>query len=349
MPQPERFDVLVLGSGTGGKLIAWQMARLGHRTAVAERQWIGGSCPNIAGMPGKNEIRGAEVAHLARHAAEYGMMTSSVAVDMTTVRGRKREMVGRQVAKHLENYKTSGAPLIMGSGRFVASKVLEVRTHGVGTRTLTADKIFLNVGTYAAIPSVPGLAEARPLTHIEALDLDCSPSHLIVIGGGYAGLELSQAYRRFASNVTIIGSGPHLMGRENIDVSQEVRRILTDEGIQVQVATELLDVQGRSGDKVSLLVRTALGGQKIQGSDILVAAGCVANTSGIRCCERRRLARDKASCGRANGHAGRRGLWDARRRHSCAPDDGRGTGHAVFECAALVTSARHTGKSGVAG
>ena len=117
-------------------------------------------------------------------------MTGSVVVDMATVRRRKREMVERQVAKHLENYKASGAELIMGSGRFVAPKTLEVSVHGGGTRVLTADKIFLNLGTHAAIPSVPGLAEARPLTHIEALELDYLPSHLIVIGGGYSGSRI---------------------------------------------------------------------------------------------------------------------------------------------------------------
>jgi pyruvate/2-oxoglutarate dehydrogenase complex dihydrolipoamide dehydrogenase (E3) component len=281
MPQPERFDVLVLGSGTGGKLIAWHMARSGQRTAVVERQWIGGACPNIACMPSKNEIRSAEVAHFARHAGEFGTMTSSVVVDMATVRRRKREMVERQVAKHLEIYKASGAQLIMGDGRFVAPKTLEVSVHGGATRTFTADKIFVNVRTRAAIPSIPGVAEAMPLTHIEALELDYLPSHLIVIGGGYAGLELSQAYRRFGSNVTIIESGPQLMGREDVDVSQEMRRILTDEGIQVHVAAELLDVQGRSRDKVSLLMRTTSGEQKIEGSDILVAAGRAANTTGI--------------------------------------------------------------------
>jgi pyruvate/2-oxoglutarate dehydrogenase complex dihydrolipoamide dehydrogenase (E3) component len=186
-------------------------------------------------------------------------MTNQVVVDMTTVRRRKRKMVERQVAKHLENYEASGAQLIMGSGRFVAPKTLEVSAHGAGTRTLTADKIFLNVGTHAAIPSIPGLSEALPLAHIEALELDYLPSHLIVIGGGYAGLELSQAYRRFGSNVTIIESGPQLMGREDIDVSQEMRHILTAEGIQVHVAAEILNVQGRSGDKVGLLMRTASG------------------------------------------------------------------------------------------
>ena len=203
MPQSERFDVLVLGSGTAGKLTAWHMARSGQRTAAVERRWVGGACPNVACMPSKNEIRSAEVAHLARHAAEYGAMTGAVVkVDMAVVRHRKREMVERQVAKHLENYRTSGADLIMGDGRFVASKTLEVTLQGGGTRTLTADKIFLNLGTHAAVPNVPGLAEAKPLTHIEALELDYLPQHLIVIGGGYAGLEFAQAYRRFASALT---------------------------------------------------------------------------------------------------------------------------------------------------
>jgi pyruvate/2-oxoglutarate dehydrogenase complex dihydrolipoamide dehydrogenase (E3) component len=183
MSQPERFDVLVLGSGTGGKLIAWHMARSGQHTAVVERQWIGGSCPNIACMPSKNEIGSAEVAYLARHAAEFGTMTNAVVVDMATVRRRKREMVERQVAKHLESYKASGAQLIMGDGRFVAPKTLKVSLQDARTRTVTADKIFLNVGTHAAIPSIPGLAEALPLTHIEALELDYLPSHLIVAEG----------------------------------------------------------------------------------------------------------------------------------------------------------------------
>jgi pyruvate/2-oxoglutarate dehydrogenase complex dihydrolipoamide dehydrogenase (E3) component len=281
MPQPERFEVLVLGSGTGGKLIAWHLAQSGRQTAVVERRWIGGSCPNIACMPSKNEISSAKVAHFARHGAEFGTKVSSIAVDMATVRRRKREMVERQVAKHLENYKASGAELIMGSGRFVAPKTLEVTLNDGGTRVLAADKVFLNVGTHAAIPNVPGLGAAQPLTHVEALELDYLPQHLIVIGGGYSGLELAQAYRRFGSDVTIIESGPQLMGREDIDVSQEMRRILSDEGMQVLVEAQLLEVRGRSGDKVALVVRTPSGEQNIDGSDILVAVGRVPNTPGI--------------------------------------------------------------------
>src|SRR6516165_1662682 len=142
MPQPERFEVLVLGSGTGGKLIAWHLAQSGPRTAVVERRWIGGSCPNIACMPSKNEIANAKVAHLARHSGEYGTATGSVTVDMATVLRRKREMVERQVKKHQQLYKASGAELIMGSGRFVAPKTLVVKLNDEGTRTLAADQVF---------------------------------------------------------------------------------------------------------------------------------------------------------------------------------------------------------------
>jgi pyruvate/2-oxoglutarate dehydrogenase complex dihydrolipoamide dehydrogenase (E3) component len=281
LAEPERFETLVLGSGFGGKLIAWHMAKSGRRTAVVERRWIGGSCPNIACMPSKNEIRSAEVAYLVRHAAEFGVKTGPVTVDMAAVRQRKRDMVADQVAQHLRNYAASGAELIMGSGRFVAPKTLEVSLNDGGTRLLAGERVFLNVGTHAAIPSVPGMEAARPLTHIEALELDYVPSHLIVIGGGYVGLELAQAYRRFGSDVTIIESGPQLMGREDIDVSMEMRQLLGDEGIEVVVEAELLRVQGRSGDDVNLAVRTASGERNIAGSDILVAVGRVPNTAAI--------------------------------------------------------------------
>jgi pyruvate/2-oxoglutarate dehydrogenase complex dihydrolipoamide dehydrogenase (E3) component len=281
MPQLEQLDILVLGSGTGGKLLTWHLAQSGYKTAVVERRWIGGSCPNIACMPTKNEISSAKVAYVARQGGEYGTLADSVSVDMATVRRRKREMVERQVAKHLQIYRASGAELIMGTGRFVAPKTLEVNLNDGGTRELAADKVFLNVGTHAAIPNIPGLQAAQPLTHVEVLELDYLPRHLIVVGGGYSGLELAQAYRRFGSDVTIIESGPQLLAREDIDVSREIRRILSSEGIQVLVEAQLLRVNGRSGDKVSVVVRTLSGEQHIDGSDILVAVGRIPNTAGI--------------------------------------------------------------------
>ena len=282
MSQPEQFDILILGSGEGGKKLAWHMARLGRRTAVVERRWIGGSCPNIACLPSKNEIWSARIAYLTQHAAQFGtMITGPVTTDMAKVRQRKRNMVEGEIALHLHLYQTTGGELIMGTGRFVAPKTLEVRLNDGGTRVLAGGQVFLDIGTHAAIPSVPGLEAARPLTHIEALELDYLPSHLVVLGGGYVGLEMAQAYRRFGSRVTIIETGPQLMTREDLDVADEMQRILGDEGIQILLATETLNVQGRSGEEVSLTVRTPSGEQKIEGSDILAAAGRVPNTAGI--------------------------------------------------------------------
>src|SRR5438132_5789744 len=281
MSEPERFEILVVGSGEAGKLLAWHMARSGRRTAVVERQWIGGSCPNVNCLPSKNEIWSAKVAHLVHHAAEFGLRTGPLAIDMAVVRQRKRDMVEAQISAHLQKYKESGAQLILGAGRFVAPKTLTVRLNDGGTRVLTGDQVFLNVGTHATSPSVPGLEAARPLTNIEALELDYLPPHLIVLGGGYVGLELGQAYRRFGSDVTVIEHGPQLMGREDPDVSEEMQRILSDDGIQFRVAAETRHVRGQSGKDVTVVVRTTSGEQKIEGSDILVAAGRTPNTAGI--------------------------------------------------------------------
>ena len=281
MSQPEQYDVLVLGSGGGGKLTAWHSGRSGRRTAVIERRWIGGSCPNIACLPSKNEIRSADVAYLARNGSQFGVMTGPVKVDMAKVVQRKRDMVKTLIAAHLKNYKESGAELIMGNGRFVAPKTLEVSLNDGGTRTLVGAQVFINVGTRAAIPNVPGLEAVKPLTHIEALELDILPAHLLVVGGGYSGLELAQAYRRFGSEVTVVEAGPQLMGREDADVSHEIRRILTDEGVQIHVPAELIKVSGQSGSAVSIVLRTSSGERTIEGSHILVAAGRVPNTAGI--------------------------------------------------------------------
>ena len=207
-------------------------------------------------------------------------MTGPIKVDMAKVRERKRVMVQGLVEAHLKNYRESGAELIMGTGRFVAPKTIEVSLNDGGTRTLIGDKVFLNVGTHAAIPNVPGLKDAKPLTHVEALELDILPAHLIVIGGGYAGLELAQAYRRFGSEVTIVEAAPQLMAREDADASHEIRRILTDEGVQIHVPAELLKVSGQSGNAVSIALRTSSGEQTIEGSHILVAAGRIPNTAG---------------------------------------------------------------------
>ncbi len=278
---PEQVDVLILGSGQGGKLLAWHMAQSGRHTAVVERRWIGGSCPNIACMPSKNEIWSAKVAHLAHHAGQFGTVAGPVETDMAAVRQRKRDMVNREIELHLHNYRTSGAELIMGSGRFVAPRTMEVRLNDGGMRVLAGEQVFLNLGTHPAVPDIPGLKEARPLTHIEALELDYLPTHMILIGGGYVGLEMAQAYRRFGSRVTVVEPAPRIMTREDPDVAEELQRILGSEGIQFIVAAEIRHVRGRSGEEVAVSARTAAGERTIEGSDILVATGRVPNTAGI--------------------------------------------------------------------
>ena len=281
MSEPERYEALILGSGEGGKYLAWHLARSGRRTAVVERRWVGGSCPNINCLPSKNEIWSAKVADLVHHAARFGMVAGPAAIDMGRVRQRKRQMVEGLVAMHLEKYKASGAELVMGSGRFVAPKTVEVRLNGGGTRVLAGDQVFLNLGTHATIPPIPGLAKAGPSTNIELLEFDRLPEHLVVLGGGYVGLEFAQAYRRFGSRVTVIEHGPQLLGREDPDVAEELRRLLGAEQIEILLGADVLGVEGRSGESVRLRVRTDGGEQSVAASDILVATGRTPNTAGI--------------------------------------------------------------------
>jgi pyruvate/2-oxoglutarate dehydrogenase complex dihydrolipoamide dehydrogenase (E3) component len=281
LAQTEHFDALVLGSGSGGNILAWHLAGSGQRVAVVERRYVGGACVNIACMPSKNELWSARTAYLVRHAAQFGTSTGQVTTDMAKVRRRKRDMVEREIAAHLAPFKSSGADLVMGSGNFVAPKTLEVRLNDGGARRLTGDKVFIDVGSRAAMPSVPGLAEAQPLTHIEALDLDYAPSHLIVLGAGYVGLELAQAYRRFGSRVTVIETARQILGREDPDIVETMQRILTEEGIHFVLSAEPVAVQGRSGEGVSLTAGTRAGAQTLEASDILVATGRIPNTTGI--------------------------------------------------------------------
>ncbi len=281
MADPERFDLLVLGSGEGGKYLAWHMARAGQRVAVIERKLIGGSCPNTNCLPSKNEIWSAKVADLVRHADRFGTLAGSTAVDMKRVLARKREMVDGLIAMHLDLYKASGAQLIMASGQFIAPKTIEAALNDGGKQVLVSDRIVLNLGTHATIPDIPGLVAAKPLTNVELLDLDRLPDHLIVLGGGYVGLELAQAYRRFGSRVTIIETGRQFASREDPDIAEALLEALRDEGIEVLLGANVLRVEGRSGERVTLTIEAPTGEQKLEGSDILVAVGRTPNTQGI--------------------------------------------------------------------
>ncbi|MBN8713519.1 MAG: FAD-dependent oxidoreductase [Xanthomonadales bacterium] len=281
MSQAESYDAVVVGSGEGGKYLAWHLAEAGQKVAVVERRWIGGSCPNINCLPSKNEIWSAGVAHTVAGAAAYGVTAGPVTVDMGKVLQRKRDMVEGLVAFHRDRYRESGAELIMGTAHLVAPLTVEVALNDGGTRTLVAGKLFLNLGTQASVPPVAGLAEAKPLTNIELLELDRVPQHLIVLGGGYVGLEFAQAYRRFGSRVTVIERGPRLAAREDPDVSDEIQRVLQAEQVDVLLSAEVERVGGLSGRQVDVQVRTAVGQRMVDGSDLLVAAGRTPNTQGI--------------------------------------------------------------------
>ena len=277
----EQFEILVLGSGEAGKYLAWTMAKAGHRTAMVERRWLGGSCPNIACLPSKNLIHSATVASLARRGAEFGLETKPLAVNMKEVQRRKRLMVQGLHQMHDARTVASGVELIMGEGRFIAPKTVEIALNDGGRRRIFGERVFLVLGSRATMPKVPGLAAANPMTHIEALDLDRLPASLIVMGGGYVGLELAQAMRRFGSQVTVIEKGPQLAGREDPDVGAALLELFHDEGIEVLLGTEIRRVEGRSAESIRIHAKDGQGERIVEGTDLLVATGRTPNTEGI--------------------------------------------------------------------
>jgi pyruvate/2-oxoglutarate dehydrogenase complex dihydrolipoamide dehydrogenase (E3) component len=279
MAQAEQVDVLVLGSGAGGKLLAWHMGSTGHRTVVVERRYVGGSCPNINCLPSKSEVKSAQVADVVRRAGAFGTVVTGARTDMPTVLARKRKMVDGLIATHLEKYRASGAALVMGQAHFVAPKTLEVALNDGGTRLLRGERVFVNVGTRALLPPIQGL-EGAAMTNIELLELDRVPEHLVVLGGGYVGLEFAQAYRRFGSRVTVVERSRQLLAREDPDVGEAVQRLFADEEIDVLVDAEVLRVEGKKGD-IRVVVRSGGRERTLPASDLLAAMGRVANTRGI--------------------------------------------------------------------
>jgi pyruvate/2-oxoglutarate dehydrogenase complex dihydrolipoamide dehydrogenase (E3) component len=281
MSSTDNYDVLVIGSGEAGKYLAWTMAGEGHRTAVVERQLIGGSCPNIACLPSKNIIHSAKVRSFSMRAAEFGVELKSAVTSMKGVQARKRAMVDSLRQLHLDRYRASGAELIMGQARFVGERTVDVELAHGGQRRITGERVFLDLGTHATVPDVPGLVAARPMTHVELLDLDRLPEHLIVIGGGYVGLELAQAMRRFGARVTVIEQGQQLAGREDADVGAAILELFGDEGITVHLQTQVRNVKGESGSNVHVVTEGLDGEEIVEGTDLLVGVGRTPNTGGI--------------------------------------------------------------------
>lgn len=281
MATPEHYDTISIGSGEAGKYICWnRSSTLGVKTAAIESKWYGGSCPNVACLPSKNFIFSAEVTHLTKKYAATGLLkTPSGGVDMSVVRERKRDMVKGLVEMHEGVFKNTGAELIPGYARLLGGNKVEVEMKDGGKKVLTADNIIICTGSRAKIGNTPGLAEAKPLTHIEILELDELPKHLLVLGGGYIGMEFAQAFRRFGSTVTVIERNQRILKAEDEDVSDTMVEILGSEGVDFVTSTSISKVGGTSGASVTLFGKRNGEAFEITGSHVLVASGRTPNTN----------------------------------------------------------------------
>ena len=280
-PHPEDFDIVILGGGTGSTVAAWTFAGEGKRVAVVDRKYLGGSCPNIACLPSKNIIQSARVASYIRHSRDYGITTNGFTIDMSGVRGRKRNMVTGLNDLYRDNYTKTGAEFILAPGRFVAPKTVEATLPDGSTRLLRGANVIISTGTRATIDPIPGLVESQPLTHIEALELDRVPGHLLVIGGGYVGLELAQAMRRFGSKVTVIERSAQIVSREDDDVTDALCALFKDDGIEVLLDARVKGVSGESGESVKIALEQNGAVKTLEGTHILVATGRTPNTAGL--------------------------------------------------------------------
>ena len=281
MNNDNQFDAIVIGSGQAGTPLSRTLAEAGIRTALIEKSHVGGTCVNEGCTPTKTMVASGRVAYLARRAADYGVHTGAITIDMKRVRQRKRDIVnsfrnGSQ--NRLE--KTDKLELIFGTASFTGPKSIAIQLAGGGQRTITADKIFINAGTRAAIPAIDGLRDVPYLDNISIMELDAVPDHLIVIGGGYIGLEFGQLFRRLGSRVTIVHSNHLLLNREDRDVAEEVAKILGEDGIELALEATTQKVS-RSGDSIHLDIGVAGSSRRITGSHLLVATGRVSNADSL--------------------------------------------------------------------
>ncbi len=275
------YDALVIGSGQAGTPLAMALARAGSKTALIERRHVGGTCVNEGCTPTKTMIASARVADLARRAADYGVRTASAAVDMRRVRDRKRGIVDsfrKSSQQRLE--QTPGLDLIFGEARFTGPKRIEVRLNSGGIQRMAAAKIFINTGTRASLPAVEGITEVPALDNVSIMELETLPERLLVLGGGYIGVEFGQMFRRFGSQVTMIQSGDRLLAREDPDVADEVAKILREDGIEVLLAAQTFRAS-LAGSSIQLRVRTTVGERTFTGSHLLVSTGRRPNTEAL--------------------------------------------------------------------
>jgi len=274
-----QYDAIVIGAGQAGGPLSTALARAGWKVAIIEREHVGGTCINEGCTPTKTMVASARVAYLASRAADYGVHTGPISVDMTVVRKRKRDIVesfrsGSQ--RRIES--TSGVDLLMGESYFVEPKVVEVRLSTGEIRRLSAGTIFINAGARPSKPSIEGLEQVQTLNSTTIMELDTVPEHLLVLGGGYVGLEFGQMFRRFGSQVTIIQRGSHLLAREDNDVADAVADILREDGISLLLETTPVRASQDKDGAIRLTVRTPEGERALTGSHLLVAAGRTPNS-----------------------------------------------------------------------
>ncbi|MFQ5769680.1 MAG: mercuric reductase [bacterium] len=275
----KQYDALVIGAGQAGGPLSTTLARAGWKTAIIERKHVGGTCVNEGCTPTKTMAASARVAYLARRASDYGVQTGTIGIDMTRVRKRKRAIVESfRSGSQSGIEKTEGVDLIMGEASFTGPESVEVRLNAGEIRQLSAEKIFINTGTRTIVPPIKGLDKIPFLTSTTIMELDVVPEHLMVLGGGYIGLEFGQMFRRFGSQVTIVQRGKQLLTREDRDIADEVNKILQEDGIEVLLQSTVLSVEERANGHLQLTVSTPAGERSLTGSHLLVAVGRAANT-----------------------------------------------------------------------
>ena len=276
----ERFDAIIVGTGQAAKPLAGALAKAGKKTAAIEAKHVGGTCVNEGCTPTKTMVASGRVAYLARRGPDYGVRTGPISVDLAKVRQRKRDIVESFRSGNVKRLSGENMELIYGLAEFTGPKTLHVELSGGGSRTLEAEWIFLNTGLRAAVPAIPGLRDVPFLNNESIMELDTVPEHLLILGGGYIGLEFGQMFRRFGSNVTIIHRGHQLLDHEDPDVAEEVRKILTEDGIEVLLEAETFAVDA-SGGSVQLSLKEGAETRTLTGSHLLVAVGRVPNTDAL--------------------------------------------------------------------
>jgi pyruvate/2-oxoglutarate dehydrogenase complex dihydrolipoamide dehydrogenase (E3) component len=277
----ERFDAVIVGSGQAGNPLAAALAKAGKKTAVIESKHVGGTCINEGCTPTKTMVASGRVAYLARRGADYGVSTGPISMDLTKVRERKREVVERFRSGNEKRLQTTeDIELIYGLGHFVGPKTLHVYLRGGGTRALEADWFFLNTGLRATMPPIDGIQDVPFLTNESIMELDTVPENLLILGGGYIGLEFGQMFRRFGSKVTIIHIGKQLLDHEDADIAEEVQKILIEDGIKILLEAETKAAHGSAG-AVELTVKAGGQEQVVKGSHLLIAAGRTPNTDAL--------------------------------------------------------------------